>query len=119
MNEWAAGSVVRPYPEDERSIAEHCEVEASGEPARKNNRGLPGRLRATNIHSEPSIVNRLIRMVEELLERDDVTPDADPTWYRNRLQEIRREIADAEGSEEPGGSSSGEAQEEGPADPGD
>lgn len=63
------------------------------QPARSR-RGLPGELRTTNIHSEPSIVNRLIRMVEELTEREDI-PDADMRWYANRLAEIKKELADA------------------------
>lgn len=61
------------------------------QPARSR-RGLPGKLRATNIHSEPSIVNRLIRMVEELVERE--IPDVDMRWYVNRLAEIKKELAD-------------------------
>lgn len=77
----------------------------------RSNRGLPGRLRSTNIHSEPDIVNRLIRMVEELLERDDLTPDADPTWYRNRLKEIKEEIAHAEDAGKRTGTKSGKDSE--------
>lgn len=91
MSEWATDSAVRP----------------------KNNRGLPGRLRSTNIHNEPSIVNRLIRLVEELLERDDLTPDADPTWYRNRLAEIKEELNYAEDASE--GEECTSANEEGSA----
>lgn len=64
-------------------------------------RGLP------SFHADRSIVDRLIRMVEELLERDDVTPDADPTWYRNRLREIKRELTNAEDAGERGSSPSG------------
>lgn len=85
---------------------------------RKSERGLPGRLRSTNIHNEPSIVNRLVRLVEELLERDDCLPDMDLAWYRNRLVEIKQEVDRAE--EDTGkrsGSSPGAAQEERSADP--
>jgi hypothetical protein len=48
--------------------------------------------RQVNIHSDPSIVNRLVRLVEELLERDDVRMDADTNWYDKQLRIIKAEI---------------------------
>lgn len=80
--------------------------------------------RAVNIHNEPSVVNRLIRMVEELIERDDLTPDADTSWYRNRLREIKEEVRRAEAQDIYGGGTEGEegsanqsaSQEESPLD---
>lgn len=51
--------------------------------------------RQVNIHNEPSHVNRLVRLLEELLERDDVRMDADNQWYWKQLIRIKKEIADA------------------------
>lgn len=47
-----------------------------------------------NIHNEPAVVNRLIRMIEELIERDDEILSSDLMWYRNRLAEIKKELSD-------------------------
>lgn len=60
----------------------------------KSSRGFP------SIHADPSIVNRLVRLLEELLERDYLIPDADITWYRNKLAELKMEISDAEDTSE-------------------
>jgi hypothetical protein len=51
----------------------------------------------TRVHNAPDIVNRLVRMVEELLERDDVRMDADLRWYVKNLETIKAEIDGGQG----------------------
>lgn len=72
-------------------------------------RGMP------TLNSETSVVNRLIRMIEELLERDDVRNGADGRWYWNKLVEIKEEIDDAEAKDIHRGGEEGEAQTGGPS----
>jgi len=74
------GAVVRPM----RTIGEECGITDD------RKRGMP------SFHdNDPSIIGRLIRLLEELLERD-ITPDSDVTWYRNRLNEIKKEVNDGQ-----------------------
>lgn len=42
-------------------------------------------------HADGSVVAKLLRICEELLERDDL-PDVDVRWYRRRLVEIKEEL---------------------------
>lgn len=57
-----------------------------------------GTTHAYNIHNEQSVVLRLIRLIEEMLECEDAMPHSDLLWYRNRLQEIKREVNHATGA---------------------
>jgi hypothetical protein len=90
--------VVRPYtPDIGPAIVCDPLPRAVPAPQPEVKRGRPEGVRhAYNIHNEPAIVNRLIRMIEELLERDDEIQSSDLQWYRNRLDEIKRELANAE-----------------------
>lgn len=94
----AVAGVVRPY-EPQRGPAIICDPLPQAVPAPQPvvKRGRPEGVRhAYNIHNEPAIVNRLIRMVEELLEREDEIQSSDLLWYRNRLDEVKKELAHAE-----------------------
>lgn len=43
----------------------------------------------TSLHADPSVVRRLVRLLEEVLESP---ADADVCWYGRRLAEIKAEI---------------------------
>jgi hypothetical protein len=65
-----------------KTIGEECGIEY-------RKKGSP------TIHdSGMDTAQKLIRLIEELLEREDLTIDADVVWYRNRLREIKAEIND-------------------------
>lgn len=51
--------------------------------------GQKRKLDRRSVHNEPSVVNRLIRLLEEVLE---APRDADVCWYGRRLAEIKAEI---------------------------
>lgn len=88
--------IVKPL-RSEPTIAEACLNDLS-----LRRPGIP------NFHDRP-IVDRLVRMIEELLERDHLMVDHDTLWYRNRLKEIKAEL-NAEKS-----SDTGTESEQGPA----
>lgn len=98
MKDWAVGSAVRPYTgEGPAVIVDPCHTPI---------------FRAVPAPQPATVVDRLIRMVEELLERDELTPDADPAWYRSRLREIKEEVRRAEEVGERGSTPSGTTSEQ-------
>ncbi len=90
---WSNLGAPMSHPVPFRSIGEECGIV---EPPLRH--GNPTLHEAT-----PDITQRLIRMVEELLERDDVRMGADTGWYWNRLEEIKKEVGRAAQEEAPGG----------------
>lgn len=49
--------------------------------------------RAVNVSHQP-VAERLVRLMEELLEREDALPAVDLRWYRNKLEEAKKELRD-------------------------